>query len=228
METCSAGNGTQQRIRRSIYLSRVPDFTSSQGDSGRARHSLHPTRRNLYEMSAAEITITGWATRDVRFPTSLDKTGSDAMNAAGDYSSAYCILQTDSAYQGHGMVWQHPTDSELPGSLTLHLDLHHRPRQRHRMRGHQPRRRARPGPDTLVPRRRLGKDMAPPRQRQPAPVDRPREGRHSPRTRRRRQRHLGPLGEGPRQARVAHRLRDVARGVRAVRRLPIHYRRHHP
>lgn len=52
----------------------------------------------------AEITITGWITRDVRFPTSLDKTGSDAMNAAGDYSAAYCILQTDSNYTGHGMV----------------------------------------------------------------------------------------------------------------------------
>ena len=52
----------------------------------------------------ADITITGWTTRDVRFPTSLDKTGSDAMNAAGDYSSAYCILETDSAYSGHGMV----------------------------------------------------------------------------------------------------------------------------
>lgn len=51
-----------------------------------------------------EITITGFATRDVRFPTSLDKTGSDAMNAAGDYSSAYCILETDSQYTGHGMV----------------------------------------------------------------------------------------------------------------------------
>lgn len=51
-----------------------------------------------------DITITGWTTRDVRFPTSLDKTGSDAMNAAGDYSSAYCILQTDSEFSGHGMV----------------------------------------------------------------------------------------------------------------------------
>ena len=57
-------------------------------------------------MAAADITITGWTTRDVRFPTSLDKTGSDAMNAAGDYSSAYCILQTDSENQGHGMVWR--------------------------------------------------------------------------------------------------------------------------
>lgn len=55
-------------------------------------------------MSDQEITITGWTTRDVRFPTSLDKTGSDAMNAAGDYSAAYCILQTDSKYTGHGMV----------------------------------------------------------------------------------------------------------------------------
>ncbi|KXX81542.1 L-galactonate dehydratase [Madurella mycetomatis] len=53
----------------------------------------------------AEITITGWVTRDVRFPTSLDKTGSDAMNAAGDYSAAYCILQTDSAHSGHGMTF---------------------------------------------------------------------------------------------------------------------------
>ena len=52
----------------------------------------------------AEITITGFTTRDVRFPTSLDKTGSDAMNAAGDYSAAYCILKTDSDFTGHGMV----------------------------------------------------------------------------------------------------------------------------
>jgi hypothetical protein len=51
-----------------------------------------------------EVTITGWDTRDVRFPTSLDKTGSDAMNAAGDYSAAYCILKTDSKFSGHGMV----------------------------------------------------------------------------------------------------------------------------
>jgi L-galactonate dehydratase len=66
------------------------------------------------------VKITGFTTRDVRFPvrhcstykprisnnpqTSLDKTGSDAMNAAGDYSSAYCIIYTDSDHTGHGMV----------------------------------------------------------------------------------------------------------------------------
>jgi L-galactonate dehydratase len=37
--------------------------------------------------------------------TSLDKTGSDAMNAAGDYSAAYCILTTDSDHAGHGMTF---------------------------------------------------------------------------------------------------------------------------
>ncbi|TQV94890.1 mandelate racemase/muconate lactonizing enzyme family protein [Cordyceps javanica] len=52
-----------------------------------------------------EITITSFTSRDVRFPTSLDKTGSDAMNTAGDYSAAYCILQTDSEYAGHGMTF---------------------------------------------------------------------------------------------------------------------------
>ncbi|MCJ1314708.1 L-galactonate dehydratase [Xylographa vitiligo] len=51
------------------------------------------------------VTITGFTSKDVRFPTSLDKTGSDAMNAAGDYSSAYCILTTDSIYTGHGMTF---------------------------------------------------------------------------------------------------------------------------
>jgi hypothetical protein len=50
------------------------------------------------------VTIKEIETRDVRFPTSLDKTGSDAMNAAGDYSAAYCIIKTDSEHVGHGMV----------------------------------------------------------------------------------------------------------------------------
>lgn len=52
------------------------------------------------------MTITHTTTRDVRFPTSLDKTGSDAMNAAGDYSAAYCILHTsDPNLTGHGMTF---------------------------------------------------------------------------------------------------------------------------
>jgi len=61
-----------------------------------------------------DITITGWTTRDVRFPTSLDGTGSDAMNAAGDYSAAYCIIQTDSLLTGHGMVRPSPSSLTPP------------------------------------------------------------------------------------------------------------------
>lgn len=77
----------------------------------------------------AEITITGWDTKDVRFPTSLDKTGSDAMNAAGDYSSAYCILQTDSQFSGHGMVPLHP-HIMFQGSANpvVETDIHNRQR----------------------------------------------------------------------------------------------------
>jgi L-fuconate dehydratase len=33
--------------------------------------------------------------RDIRFPTSLEKDGSDAMNPDPDYSAAYVILKTD-------------------------------------------------------------------------------------------------------------------------------------
>jgi L-galactonate dehydratase len=39
---------------------------------------------------------------DLRFPTSLDQSGSDAMNPAGDYSSAYLVLHTSTELSGHG------------------------------------------------------------------------------------------------------------------------------
>ena len=42
--------------------------------------------------------------RDIRFPTSQDLSGSDAMNP--DYSAAYAILKTDSpeGLEGHGLT----------------------------------------------------------------------------------------------------------------------------
>ncbi len=39
-------------------------------------------------------TITRMVARDIRFPTSLDLSGSDAMNEAPDYSAAYVVLHT--------------------------------------------------------------------------------------------------------------------------------------
>ncbi|KZF25424.1 mandelate racemase-like protein [Xylona heveae TC161] len=59
------------------------------------------------------VTITNTYSRDIRFPTSLDKTGSDAMNAAGDYSAAYCIIETDSNHKGHGMTFTIGRGNEL-------------------------------------------------------------------------------------------------------------------
>jgi L-fuconate dehydratase len=49
----------------------------------------------------------GIETYDVRFPTSLDLDGSDAMNADPDYSAAYLILRTDAGdgHEGHGFAF---------------------------------------------------------------------------------------------------------------------------
>jgi L-fuconate dehydratase len=45
--------------------------------------------------------------RDIRFPTSLDKDGSDAMNPDPDYSAAYVIITTDrpDGITGHGLTF---------------------------------------------------------------------------------------------------------------------------
>src|SRR5258708_991668 len=58
-------------------------------------------------------TILGFDTCDVRFPTSRQLDGSDAMNPSPDYSAAYVVLRTDAAdpaepgaaLAGHGFVF---------------------------------------------------------------------------------------------------------------------------
>ena len=52
-------------------------------------------------------TITKLSVRDIRFPTSRSLDGSDAMNAAPDYSATYVTLETDSpqALTGHGLTF---------------------------------------------------------------------------------------------------------------------------
>lgn len=49
--------------------------------------------------------IVGMETYDVRFPTSRELDGSDAMNPDPDYSAAYVILRTDDGYAGHGFAF---------------------------------------------------------------------------------------------------------------------------
>ncbi|QUH02653.1 L-fuconate dehydratase [Saccharopolyspora erythraea] len=49
--------------------------------------------------------ITSLRTHDVRFPTSRDLDGSDAMNADPDYSAAYVVIGTDAGLEGHGFAF---------------------------------------------------------------------------------------------------------------------------
>jgi L-fuconate dehydratase len=58
-------------------------------------------------------TITGAVALDVRFPTSRDLSGSDAMNEAPDYSAAYVILKTDTDLEGHGLTFTIGRGNEL-------------------------------------------------------------------------------------------------------------------
>lgn len=59
------------------------------------------------------ITITGVRVVDLRFPTSRKQIGSDAVNKDPDYSAAYCILETDSELEGHGLTFTLGRGTEL-------------------------------------------------------------------------------------------------------------------
>jgi len=54
---------------------------------------------------AASDTVTGLEVHDVRFPTSEQLDGSDAMNPDPDYSAAYVVLHTDGGPPGHGLCF---------------------------------------------------------------------------------------------------------------------------
>ena len=59
--------------------------------------------------------ITHLEAKDVRFPTSRQLDGSDAMNEAPDYSATYVTLTTDAddAHQGHGLTFTIGRGNEL-------------------------------------------------------------------------------------------------------------------
>ena len=49
--------------------------------------------------------ISSIETFDVRFPTSRERDGSDAMNPFPDYSAAYIVIRTSAGAEGHGLVF---------------------------------------------------------------------------------------------------------------------------
>ncbi|CAK7203081.1 L-galactonate dehydratase [Sporothrix eucalyptigena] len=61
---------------------------------------------NVTRPSIDEVRIEAVETFDLRFPTSLDASGSDAMNPAGDYSAAHVQLKTNQPdLVGHGIAF---------------------------------------------------------------------------------------------------------------------------
>ncbi|AFL89152.1 enolase superfamily enzyme related to L-alanine-DL-glutamate epimerase [Terriglobus roseus DSM 18391] len=64
-------------------------------------------------MSTLNPRITAVRTLDLRFPTSRFHIGSDAVNKDPDYSAAYCILETDTGLEGHGLTFTLGRGTEL-------------------------------------------------------------------------------------------------------------------
>ena len=60
-----------------------------------------------------DVLITKIRVVDLRFPTSRQQIGSDAVNKDPDYSAAYCILSTDSEVEGHGLTFTLGRGTEL-------------------------------------------------------------------------------------------------------------------
>ncbi|WP_263367784.1 enolase C-terminal domain-like protein [Edaphobacter bradus] len=61
----------------------------------------------------SEIIITDIRVIDLRFPTSRESIGSDAVNKDPDYSAAYCILETNTGLEGHGLTFTLGRGTEL-------------------------------------------------------------------------------------------------------------------
>ena len=68
-----------------------------------------------------EILITSVRVIDLRFPTSRDHIGSDAVNKDPDYSAAYCILETNSGLEGHGLTFTLGRGTDLVGQAVRYL-----------------------------------------------------------------------------------------------------------
>ena len=69
-------------------------------------------------MKIIEITV-----RDIRFPTSREQDGSDALNL-GDYSATYVVLGTGSGIEGHGLTFTNGRGNEIVVAA-VHALKHH-------------------------------------------------------------------------------------------------------
>lgn len=72
-------------------------------------------------MRTKPVTITQVQVLDLRFPTSREQIGSDAVNKDPDYSAAYCILSTDAGIEGHGLTFTLGRGTELVAGALSYL-----------------------------------------------------------------------------------------------------------
>ncbi|GGW80441.1 L-fuconate dehydratase [Streptomyces caelestis] len=78
-------------------------------------------------MTTTSARITAVDTYDIRFPTSRELDGSDAMNPDPDYSAAYVVLRTDAVdgHEGHGFTFTIGRGNDVQvaaiGALRPHL-----------------------------------------------------------------------------------------------------------
>jgi L-fuconate dehydratase len=70
------------------------------------------------------ITITDLAVRDIRFPTSRELDGSDAMNTDPDYSAAYVVLGTNGPLEGYGLTFTLGRGTEVCVAMIHALEQH--------------------------------------------------------------------------------------------------------
>ncbi|MGB3444829.1 MAG: enolase C-terminal domain-like protein [Actinophytocola sp.] len=66
--------------------------------------------------------ITGMDVFDIRFPTSRELDGSDAMNPDPDYSAAYVVLRTDSGPDGYGLAFTIGRGNDVQAAAIRALD----------------------------------------------------------------------------------------------------------
>ena len=67
--------------------------------------------------------ITNLVVRDIRFPTSLQQDGSDALNL-GDYSATYVVLETGTGLEGHGLTFTNGRGNEIVVAAVQALKHH--------------------------------------------------------------------------------------------------------
>lgn len=83
-------------------------------------HKFTGAEKNREETTLTRIT--GFEVFDLRFPTSRQLDGSDAMNPKPDYSAAYVILHTDQpGLDGHGMTFTIGRGNEICVAATRAL-----------------------------------------------------------------------------------------------------------